>query len=217
VEDTAGLLGSSELLRSQSYGNAIVARSAPQRSLSALCSEPLPDLLAASCLSRHTLNSVLHGAHSPDEVTLEALRTAMKLLDPDSRYPGIAGWREMLTPGHLAELLDMSVEDARLRFRGRETWTEEERARLLTHMIEREGDAALSGMLDICLLVGIPFFVTGLAEASVTSRMYALQLVGTEETTLIVRDHLHVLPNCPSDEPVHILKQNYRYILEPVH
>jgi hypothetical protein len=105
-------------------------------------------------LSRSTLQGLLRGAHSPDEVTLEALRTAMQLLDAERRSPGIAGWRDLLTPAHLAEVLDISVENARLRFRGRVTWSEEERARLLVHMIEREGDAAATDVLDIRLLVG---------------------------------------------------------------
>jgi hypothetical protein len=216
VEDTAGLLGSSELLRSQSYGNAMVARAAPQRSLSALCSESLPDLLAASCLSRVTLQGLLHGAHSPDEVTLEALRTAMQLLDADSRYPGIAGWRDLLTPANLAELLSISTEDARPRFRGRMTWTEEERARLIVHLIERAGNAALSGLLDISLLVGIPFCIVGPSEASMTSKIYTIQVLGANETTLTVRGQLRIVRDRPPERPVRVMKQSYQYALEPV-
>jgi hypothetical protein len=190
VEDTTGLLGSAELLQSQSYGNAIAAPIPLQRQLSALLDEPMPDLLAASCLSRSTLNSVLHGAHEPDMGTLEALRTAMPLLDPDSRWPGIPGWRDLLTPAMLAEVLGLSIEDARLRFRGRVTWTEAERARLIVHLVERDGYSAPSGLLDIRLLVGVPFFLVGPVEANMTSRTYTLQLLNARETTLMVGDLL---------------------------
>jgi hypothetical protein len=148
VEDTSGLLGSAELLASQSYGSAIVAPSAAtlahSRSLSALLSEPLPDLLAASCLSRYTLQGLLHGAHTPDDQTVAALRRAMQLLDPDGRYPAIAGRRDLLTPASLAEVLGISLEDAQLRFRGRVTWTEGERERLIGHLRECAGDFAAS-------------------------------------------------------------------------
>ena len=216
VEDTAGLLGSTELLRSTSYGNAVVPPATLQRQLSALLDEPMPDLLAASCLSRSTINSVLRGAHEPDSGTVKALRIAMSLLDPDSRCPGIAGWRELLTPAHVAEVLGISNEDARLRFRGRVTWTEEERARLLICLIERDSDAATTSALDIRLLVRVPFFFVGPAEANMTNRAYMLKLQDAKEKMLVVRDQMHLLSDCPKDRLVCVGKQNYRYTLELV-
>ena len=50
-------------------------------------------------------------------------------------------WQQQLTQAHLAQVLGLSIEDARPRFRGRVTWTEAERAHLLVHLIERDGDA----------------------------------------------------------------------------
>ena len=110
----------------------------------------------------------------------------------------------------------MSIEEARLRFRGRVTWTEEERARLLVHMIERDRDAAPSGVLDIRLLVGVPFILVGPAEANMTSRTYALQLLDAKETKLTVRDLHRIIVDHPPHEPVRITKQNYQHALEPV-
>jgi hypothetical protein len=217
VEDTAGLLGSAELLRSQSYGDAIVsAPVSPRRQLAALLDEQMADLLAASCLSRSTINSVLHGTHEPDTRTWEALRTAMQLLDPESRHPGIAGWRDLLTQAHLAEVLGISVENAHQRFLGRVTWTERERARLLVHMIEREGEAAPSGVLDISLLVEIPFSLVGAAEANMVSSTYMIQLLDRKETRVAVRDQLGIMSHCPPDALVCVGKQNYWYSLKLV-
>ncbi len=217
VEDTAGLLGSAELLRSQSYGNAIVLPTATShRQLSALLDEPIPDLLAASCLSRSTLSSLLHDAHKPDEETLEALRTAMRLLDPDGRCPSIAGWRELLTLVGLADALGVSIEESRLRFRGRVTWTEGERARLLVHMLGRGRDDASTGVLDIRLLVGVPFILLAPAEANMTGLTYALQLLDANDTKLMVRDLHRIIVDYPPHEPVRITKQNSRFSLEPV-
>ncbi|MGO8947090.1 MAG: hypothetical protein ACLQUY_05400 [Ktedonobacterales bacterium] len=95
-------------------------------------------------------------------------------------------------------------------------WTEAERARLLVHLIEREGDAATPGVLDIRLLVGVPFFIIGQSELSMTSRSYMLQLWNAKETTLRVRDQLRIVHDWPPHGPIRVIKRNYRYSLEPV-
>jgi hypothetical protein len=133
----------------------------------------------------------------------------MQLLDPESRYPGIAGWRDLLTQAHLAEVLGISVGNAHQRFLGRVTWTEAERAQLFVHMCERDADAAPSGEFDIRLLVGVRFFLAGQAETSMTSLTYTLQLLDAKDTRLTARDQLRIVPRCPLDGPVRIIKQNY--------
>jgi hypothetical protein len=113
--------------------------------LASLFDEAIADLLAASCLSRRTLERVLHDAHEPLPETWEALETALRLLDP-SNPEGIAGWREALSVEALAEVLGISPRTAQDRLRGRATWTAqdrlrgratwtvEERTRLVQHM-----------------------------------------------------------------------------------
>ena len=138
----------------------------------------------------------------------------MQLLDPENRHPSIAGWRDLLTPADLAKLLGITVEQARIRFRGRDTWSEEERARLLIHMVEREGEVSISCALDIRLLVGVPFFLIGPDEANMVSSTYMIQLLDAKETWVAVSDYLGIMSQCPPDAPVHVGKQNYRYTLE---
>ena len=214
VEDTAGLLGSAELLRCQSYGTAVVPDATPHRQLSALLDEPMPDLLAASCLSRSTLRSVLHDAHEPDSGTVEALHIAVTLLDPESHHPGIAGWRDLLTPAVLAETLGISIEDARLRFRGRATWTEQERARLIVLLIERDRYTAASSKLDIHLLVGQPFTVVQQSDGQMSGRTITIQLLHGRKTTMEIRDYLRLVADYPLNKPICINKRNNRYAVE---
>src|SRR5262245_23820273 len=107
--------------------------------LASLFDEELPDLLAASCLSRRTLEHVRrtdHRDYEPLPETLEALERAMRLLDP-VHPESIAGWRELLSSEELALMMGTTPADAQDRLRGRRTWTEAERARLITSMAAR--------------------------------------------------------------------------------
>jgi hypothetical protein len=79
---------------------------------------------------------VLHSAHEPLPETWAALEAALRLLDPDNTE-GIAGWREALSAQALADELGVTVTQAHDRLRGRMTWTDEERARLVRHMTAR--------------------------------------------------------------------------------
>jgi hypothetical protein len=96
----------------------------------------MPDLLAASCLSRRTLERMTRTAYEPAHESLAAMEAAMQFLDPNHPQ-SIAGWREVLTPKGLADLLDMSEGQAQTYLRGRRTWAEAERATLVRFMMER--------------------------------------------------------------------------------
>jgi hypothetical protein len=125
-------------------------------------------MLAASCLSLPTINAVLKSADEVAPHTRDALALAMQLLDPEHPQ-SIVGWREELNDETLAQLLGVTVQDARKRLRGRATWTEEERARLIHFMstrraklsgpqsTEEPGEIVQARLPDACLLVGLPF------------------------------------------------------------
>lgn len=137
AEETANLVGSREQFGSRNYGPTVAT--GPARSsarlwpLSSLFDEEMPDLLAASCLSRRTLYNVRHGAHEPSVATWAALERAMQLLAP-SHLQGITGWREVVTAEELAHLLNCTCQDALNRLKGRCSWTEQQRARLIEHL-----------------------------------------------------------------------------------
>jgi hypothetical protein len=102
----------------------------------------MPDLLAASCLSRKTLERLAHTAYEPLLETRAALDLAMQLLDPEHpkhpKHPkSIASWRDVLMPEELADLLDVTVDNARARFHGKPTWTAGERSKLVRFLQER--------------------------------------------------------------------------------
>jgi hypothetical protein len=96
----------------------------------------MPDLLAASCLSRSTIARVVKSASEPQPETWEALKLAMELLDP-SDPEGIAGWREIITAEELARQLNTSCDDAQSRMKGRTTWRLRERESLCLYMMQR--------------------------------------------------------------------------------
>ncbi len=149
AEDTANVVGGQQQFGSRDYGAASSAwaptapsrmRSAPEdpvrtrrRRLSSLFDEDLPDLLAASRLSRKTIERVAHTAHEPLPETVAALERAMHLLAPD-HLESISGWREVVSGEALADLLGITPEQAQERLRGRAMWTTDERARLVQHM-----------------------------------------------------------------------------------
>jgi hypothetical protein len=116
AEDTAEVLGAREQLGSRRYGSTGHAgtsgsgRTGRSR-LASLFGETMPDLLAASCLSRKTLERMTHTAYQPSPETLAAIEQAMQLLDHDHPQ-SIAGWRDILTPEALAAVLDPWSEDA---------------------------------------------------------------------------------------------------------
>jgi hypothetical protein len=150
AEDTANLVGGREQFGSRNYGSAtseVTPKSAnkpdkkgttrpPQPQLSSLFDEEMPDLLAASCLSRRTIERVAKSQNEAQPETWTALELAMKELDP-SNPEGIAGWREIITVEELARLLNISCKDAQSRFRGRTTWRESEHTRLIRFLMER--------------------------------------------------------------------------------
>ena len=109
--------------------------------LTSLFDEELPDLLAASCLSRRTIDNVRHGTHEPAAETWSALEVAMELLDP-SQEENIAGWRDPVTADELASVLGCTPKDATKRFQGRQTWSMSERNVLLQYLVERRAHVA---------------------------------------------------------------------------
>jgi hypothetical protein len=141
AEDTANVVGALEQFGSRDYGPTEAA--APARpetgrlgKLSSLFDEEMPDLLAASCLSRRTIENVQQATHEPAAETWAALELAMQLLD--QTYPEyIAGWRDLITAEGLAELLDSTLRDAQARFQGRKTWRATERDKLVQYLAER--------------------------------------------------------------------------------
>jgi hypothetical protein len=60
----------------------------------------------------------------------------MQLLNP-AHPESIIGWRDSITAEALAELLDITLQDAKARFQGRKTWKEDERTRLVQCLLER--------------------------------------------------------------------------------
>jgi hypothetical protein len=155
AEDTANLVGGREQFGSRDYGLSTpvqmpmlqknTAQEDPEkgrrRQLSLLFDEEMPGLLAASCLSRRTIEKVGKSDHEPQPETWAALELAMQVLDPNNPN-GIAGWREVVTVEELAHLLNVSCVDAQNRLKGRKTWTEYERDRLVDGMIERRARLA---------------------------------------------------------------------------
>jgi hypothetical protein len=141
-------VGGREQFGSRGYGPTVApvsadASTARLRQLSSLIDEEMPDLLAASCLSRRSIEYVRHSAHEPTADTLAALELAMHLLDPTSPH-GIAGWREIVTVEELAQLLHITVQDAEDRRKGRMTWQLSERALLVLYLTERRTRLAQS-------------------------------------------------------------------------
>jgi hypothetical protein len=141
AEDTANVIGGREQFGSRDYGPTQVTVPAQLGAgelgqLSSLFDEEVPDLLAASCLSRRTIDSVQQATHEPAAETWAALESAMQLLD--AAYPeGIAGWRDSIAAEELAALLNVTLQDAQARFQGRRTWTASERTKLIEHLVER--------------------------------------------------------------------------------
>jgi hypothetical protein len=89
--------------------------------------------LVASCLSRKTLECVRHTTYDPLPETWSTLELAMHLLAPD--HPeSIAGWRDLLSAEGLADLLGITQKEAHDRLRGRTTWTESKRTRLVQYL-----------------------------------------------------------------------------------
>jgi hypothetical protein len=80
-------------------------------------------------------------AYEPSPETLAAMEQAMQLLDPDHPQ-SIAGWREVLTPEGVADLLDVTSDNARAHLRGQRTWTDAERNTLVCHMTDRHAAIA---------------------------------------------------------------------------
>ncbi|MGO8951510.1 MAG: hypothetical protein ACLQUY_28420 [Ktedonobacterales bacterium] len=150
AEDTANVLGGFEQFGGRNYGAtgsadtpkppSKTAQQAPARTHqlrpSSLFDEDMPDLLAASCLSRRTIERVAKSEYEAAPDTLAALELAMQLLDPANPH-GIASWREIVTVEELAQLLDTTCQDAQDRIRGRKTWTASERTQLILFLTER--------------------------------------------------------------------------------
>ena len=146
AEDTANVLGGREQFGSRDYGpsGASVSDHAKARELgrlSSLFDEELPDLLAASCLSRRTIDHVRYGTHEPAVETWAALERAMQLLDP-SEEENIAGWRNLITAEESANVLGCTLKDATKRFQGHQTWSTSERSALLQYLAERRARLA---------------------------------------------------------------------------
>jgi hypothetical protein len=146
AEDTANLIGGREQFGSRNYGPTeanVPTRQEAARlgQLSSLFDEEMPDLLAASCLSRRTIAYARHTVHEPSAETWAALELAMQLLNP-THPESIAGWREIMTCEKLAELLNVPLQDAQDRFRGRKTWRACELTKLVQHLMERRARLA---------------------------------------------------------------------------
>jgi hypothetical protein len=92
-------------------------------------------VLHIGCLSRRTIDNVRHSAHEPSPETRAALELAIQLLDP-SHQESIAGWRDSITAEGLAELLVITCQHAQDRLRGRKTWQESERGKLVRYLKE---------------------------------------------------------------------------------
>ena len=106
AEDTANVVGGREQFGSRGmarrrHASRHAGGHAELGQLTSLFDEELPDLLAASCLSRRTIDNVRHGTHEPAAETWSALEVAMELLDP-SQEENIAGWRDLVTADELA-------------------------------------------------------------------------------------------------------------------
>jgi hypothetical protein len=67
AEDTANVVGGREQFGGRNYGPTVTAASTQQaprlQQLSSLFDEEMPDLLAASCLSRRTIDNIRHSTH----------------------------------------------------------------------------------------------------------------------------------------------------------
>jgi hypothetical protein len=123
AQDTGDVIGGREQGGGRAYGPAERQRTGAamgpasngatqerRRQLASLFDEAMPDLLAASCLSRKTVERVAHADYEPLPEVLAALECAMQLLDP--KHPeSIAGWRDVLTAEALAAVVDPSAED----------------------------------------------------------------------------------------------------------
>jgi hypothetical protein len=149
AEDTANVVGGREQFGSRNYGatgpkdtpippSKLAQAASVQRrqQLSSLFDEEMPDLLAASCLSRRTLDRATKSDYEPEPETWAALEQAMELLAP-SRPESIAGWRDIVTAEKLAELLHVPLDDAKKRFQGRTMWSVSEHEQLLQYLAER--------------------------------------------------------------------------------
>lgn len=151
AEDTANLVGGREQYGSRGYGSALTSMATHmsamnpaqedtakvrRRQLSSLFDEDMPDLLAASCLSRRTIERAAKSEYEPAPETLAALELAMQLLDPNNLH-GIGGWREIVTVEELVLLLKTTAQDAQDRQRGCRTWTDSERTQLVWYLMER--------------------------------------------------------------------------------
>ncbi len=150
AEDTANVLGGREQYGSRNYGPTEALATTRQETrkqgqLSSLFDEEMPDLLAASCVARRTINNVRYGTHEPAEETWTALEVAMNLLDP-SKKENIVGWRNLITAEELASVLGCTLKDATKRFQGHQTWNTSERTALVHYVAERRVRLAPSTM-----------------------------------------------------------------------
>jgi hypothetical protein len=82
------------------------------------------------------------------------------------------------------------------------------------HLIEREGDGAPSRLLDISLLVDVPFLVMSQSASRITGGTLTLQLMNAKVTPLTVPDQTRLVPDCLPGRVCHVIKQGYRYIVE---
>ena len=64
-------------------------------------------------------------------------QSGLRLLLNPAHPESIIGWQDSITAEALAELLDITLQDATARFQGRKTWKEDERTRLVQCLLER--------------------------------------------------------------------------------
>jgi hypothetical protein len=139
AQDTDEVVGGVEQLGGRGYGPADTStrrtsrRRAPhnrRRTCSSLFDEALPDLLAASCLARKTVERALYTDQAVLPETLAALEQGMHLLSP-THPQTMVGWRDTLTPEKLAAVLGCTVREARDFLRGQRSWTADQQACLI--------------------------------------------------------------------------------------
>jgi hypothetical protein len=132
AEETYATMGGKDMASS-----VVPGTTTDRAALASLFAEDIRDLMAATCLARRTLYEIRQGGAMPSPQSWVALQEGMYLLDPDDPQ-SIVGWRNALaTPGALAAALSCQLERARALLRGRERWTPDERATLITSMVEQ--------------------------------------------------------------------------------
>jgi len=97
--------------------------------------------MVATCLPRSTIRDFTRGSVEPKP---ETLSRGLKFLDPENSDT-TAGWRELLAPETLANVLGVDVRTASDLFHGKRRWHEEERARLAVYKTGPESPGFQAG------------------------------------------------------------------------